>query len=594
MNRHLLAALILVLVVGTTSWAQNYSFAVPRMLLEVAPNSDASVTLDYTIEFQCSPSAHPIDIVDIGLPHKGYNIGNMSASINGHKLPHIKKSTEINIGVEVHLDSYAIHPGESGEFHFGCTMPNLIFQDTTNKDNASLQITPTWWGSQYVTGTTALNIVVYLPQSVTLDEALYQKKPFSDKLQLQNRNAVLWRWEQTRMDGPHLVGVSFPKRDLDRVVRMTKLMLLDKWWRENPTIRFFWAIGLFVLFGFIFFRLTSGTGVTVFIFLLGVSAIAFAMSPFLEAIALPVLLFMWWAGERSEVSRRRKYLPPIASVEHGGIKRGLTVPEAAVIMELPLGKVLTLVVFGLLKKGIVRQVQSEPLALELVEDYHGSRSERQTAARENGTVIHAYEQPFLDIFEENPGVPIADLNVQKPMKGLIEKAAERMSGFNLPQTREYYRSIVHGAWTKAKAIGDLSKRTQFVDENLLWLLLDDGYDESFNTWHGRGYHYQPTWTRGGAGVGLPAPVTTGGRTTTGDVAASFAGWSENVTGRLAGTLDPVSLGTAGPARIDLSGVDRVTLDVLESMAESSGSGGGGGGCACAGCACACACAGGGR
>ncbi len=596
MRRYLIAAVILVLAVGTASWAQNYSFSVPRMLLEVTPNTDASVTLDYTVEFYCNSGAHPIDIVDVGLPHKGYNIGNMSASVNGVQLSNIRRSEYIDVGVEVHLDAQTIRPGQSGEFHFSCTMPNLVFQDTTNKDNASLQITPTWWKGQYVTGTTALNVVVYLPESVTLDEALYQKKPFSDKLQLKNRNAVLWRWEQTRVDGPHLVGVSFPKRDLDRVVRMTRLMLLSKWWRENPTIRFFWAIALFVLFGFIFFRLTSGTGVTVFILLLGVSAIAFVMSPFIEAIALPVLLFMWWVGERSTAGRRRKYLPPIASVEHGGIKRGLTVPEAAVIMELPLGKVLTLVVFGLLKKGIVRQVQAEPLALEVVEDYHGSHSERQAAARENGTVIHAYEQPFLDIFEENPGVPIEKLNVQEPMKGLIEKAAERMSGFNLPQTREYYRSIVHGAWTKAKAIGDLSERTQFVDENFLWLLLDDGYDDSFNTWYGHGYHYHPTWTRGGAGVGLraPAAVTTGGHTTTSDVAASFAGWSENVTGRLAGTLDPVSLGIAGRPGIDLSGVDKVTLDVLESMAESSGSGGGGGGCACAGCACACACAGGGR
>jgi len=597
MRRYLIAAVILVLAVGTTSWAQNYSFSVPRMLLEVTPNSDASVTLDYTIEFQCSQGAHPIDIVDVGLPHEGYDISNMQASIGGYAATDIRKSQEIDCGVEVHLDPYAIPPGQGGEFRFSCTMPNLIFQDTTNKDNASLQITPTWFDADLLEGTTQLNVVVYLPESVTLDEALYQKKPFSNKMQLQNRNAVVWRWEQTRVDGPHLVGVSFPKRDLERVVRMTKLMLLGKWWRENPTIRFFWAIGLFVLFGFIFFRLTSGTGVTVFIFLLGFSAIAFAISPFLEAIALPVLLFIWWAGRRSEAGRRRKYLPPIASVEHGGIKRGLSVPEAAVIMELPLGKVLTLVVFGLLKKDIVRQVQADPLALELVEDYHGSQSERQAAARENGTVIHAYEQPFLDVFEESPAVPIEDLNVQEPMKGLIEKAAERMSGFNLPQTREYYRSIVHGAWTKAKAIGDLSQRTQFVDENFLWLLLDDGYDESFSTWHGGGYHYQPIWTRGGAGVGLPAPapVATGGRTTTGDVAASFAGWSENVTGRLAGTLDPVSLGTAGRPGIDLSGVDKVTLDVLETMAESSGSGGsGGGGCACAGCACACACAGGGR
>ncbi len=309
MRRYSIAVLILVLVAGTASWAQNYSFSVPRMLLEVTPNSDASVTLDYTIEFQCSQGAHPIDVVDVGLPHKGYKIGNMSASVNGVQVSDIRRSEYIDVGVEVHLGAQAIQPGQSGEFHFSCTMPNLIFQDTTNKDNASLQITPTWWGSQYVTGTTVLNLVVYLPQSVTLDEALYQKKPFSDKLQLANRNAVLWRWEQTRVDGPHLVGMSFPRRDLERVVRMTKLMLLGKWWRENPTIRFFWAIALFVLFGFIFFRLTSGTGVTVFIFLLGISAIAFAISPFLEAVALPILLFMWWAGEHSQVGRRRKYLP---------------------------------------------------------------------------------------------------------------------------------------------------------------------------------------------------------------------------------------------------------------------------------------------
>jgi len=86
MKRYFIAAVILVLAVGTTAWAQDYSFSVPRMLLEVTPNSDASVTLDYTIEFQCSPGAHPIDVVDVGLPHKGYNIANMSASANGVQL----------------------------------------------------------------------------------------------------------------------------------------------------------------------------------------------------------------------------------------------------------------------------------------------------------------------------------------------------------------------------------------------------------------------------------------------------------------------------------------------------------------------------
>ena len=75
---------------------------------------------------------------------------------------------------------------------------------------------------------------------------------------------------------------------------------------------------------------------------------------------------------------------------------------------------------------------------------------------------------------------------------------------------------------------------------------------------------------------------------------------------LASAIEPGSLGlrAGGGGILDLSGVDTVTADVFEALAEasqSSGSGGGGGGfggggcaCACAGCACACACAGGGR
>jgi len=66
-----------------------------------------------------------------------------------------------------------------------------------------------------------------------------------------------------------------------------------------------------------------------------------------------------------------------------------------------------------------------------------------------------------------------------------------------------------------------------------------------------------------------------------------------VAGGLVSKVDPAALGISRQGVVDLSGVDKVTVDVLQGMAEGGG-GGGGGGCACAGCACACACAGGGR
>lgn len=589
--------LLLLLIAFTCSpaaLAQNYSFSVPEMLLEVTPNRDASVDLEYTVKFHCNDGAHAIDVVDVGLPHKDYDIDNMSASINGNPVSEIAPSTYIDIGVEVHLDPYEIQPGQSGVFRFYCTMPNMVYQDTTRADYASLRITPTWFDSDLLTDTTRLVVVVYLPQSIKPDEVLYQKVPFSRKLQLSDKNAVVWEMPETRVDHAHMVGVSFPKREMDRVVRMTKLGLLWKWWKDNPTARLIWAVICMVFLGIGYFRITGGTGVTLYIIMLGILAWMWAASPTLEALALPVFVGLWLLASRAAGARRGKYLPAIVSVEHGGIKRGLTVPEAAVILELPLGKVLTLLVFGMLKKGLLEQVKADPLTVRPAEGYEGPAAARVKTAKKNGTVIHDYEHPFLDKFAANPNTPIAELDLKDEMKQLIQKAADRMNGFNLEETRQYYRYIISRAWAEAETLGDVSKRTQYVDNNLLWLMLADDYDDHFARWHSRGYSYYPRWSGAtSAPTGATAPAV-GGRTTLGDVAASFAGWSENVTGHLASTLDPVSLGTASEGTLNLSGVDKVTLDVLESMASGSGGGGGGGGCACAGCACACACAGGGR
>ena len=98
----------------------------------------------------------------------------------------------------------------------------------------------------------------------------------------------------------------------------------------------------------------------------------------------------------------------------------------------------------------------------------------------------------------------------------------------------------------------------------------------------------------------PVLPSVGGKTSFGDVAASFAGWTENTMGNMADAIAPGSLQVKGASGvINLGGVDKVTGDIFKSLATSSGSGGGSGGgggcaCACAGCACACACAGGGR
>ena len=201
-------------------------------------------------------------------------------------------------------------------------------------------------------------------------------------------------------------------------------------------------------------------------------------------------------------------------------------------------------------------------------------------------------------------IPAAELDFRDAVSALIMVTVQRMKGFDLSDTREYYRRIVARAWTEAESIGEFPQRDQVVERNFDWMMLDPDYYDRFDTWSSRGYHYRPSWSHSSASG---SPNMTGGRssptssTSFGEVASSFAGWSENAAGQFASAIEPGSLGlkSGGGGILDLSGVDKVTADVFEALSEasqSSGGGGGGGGCACAcaGCACACACAGGGR
>lgn len=56
------------------------------------------------------------------------------------------------------------------------------------------------------------------------------------------------------------------------------------------------------------------------------------------------------AQKKASEKRKLKYLKPTLSVEGHGIKRGLTAVEAAILLEQPLDQVLTMILFGLLKK----------------------------------------------------------------------------------------------------------------------------------------------------------------------------------------------------------------------------------------------------
>ena len=109
-HRQLLAALLLTAFSTLSAAAQDYRFSVPELEMHAIIQRDASVKLIYDITFQNMPGAHSIDIVDIGVPHAGYSLGNVKASIAGQNLSDVRHSEFVDPGFEVHLGSGTIPP----------------------------------------------------------------------------------------------------------------------------------------------------------------------------------------------------------------------------------------------------------------------------------------------------------------------------------------------------------------------------------------------------------------------------------------------------------------------------------------------------
>ncbi len=222
------------------------------------------------------------------------------------------------------------------------------------------------------------------------------------------------------------------------------------------------------VFTYIFVRVTGGTGWTLWFIAAAGLVFLFLRWPLSLLVAFLPLFAVLYLVERKRRRRKLPYLPPIAQVEGGGIKRGLTAPEAAALLEMPLNKVLTLIIFGLLKKGVLRQTGDEPFQVEVIPEFQAApgkanleqrQQTRKRAAQQAGIVLHTYEQRYLDALEDKPDTPLQKIDFGEAMDWFLASVARRMKGFDLSDTQEYYQAIVRRAVEQAKAIPEIPAPT---------------------------------------------------------------------------------------------------------------------------------------
>jgi hypothetical protein len=545
-------AILLALALPTGALAQEYYFGVPQETIQVYWNEDGSMALDYTFVFENQPGAHVIDFVDVGMPNSSFDMGSVSADVNGSSVNVSRSDYQgSGSGFAVVLGNLAIGAGQRGSVHVRVgNINNVLYTDSDDETYASAVFAPTWFGSKYVTGSTDMTVVFHLPPGVGPDDPKWHSAPSgfpsepSTALDSSGRVTYTWNNPGANAHTVYKFGASFPKTSVPAGAIQTEPTF------TAPAIDFDTVFNVVCcgLFGMMFF-------------------------------GIPIM------GVVNAQRRKMKYLPPKIAIEGHGIKRGLTAVEAGILMEQPLDKVMTMILFGAIKKEAAEVVKRDPLELKVSQPLPEG--------------LHEYEKGFLEAFAKGANLSKRRSDLQEMTVKLVKSVSEKMKGFSRKETVEYYKGIMERAWNQIEEAGTPEVQSQLFEEAIEWTMLDKEYDERTRRTF-TGPVFIPTWwNRYDPGMGRAAstsarPISTGMPASAGSrpgglpgsaFAASMVGGVQNFSNKVIG---------------DLGGfTSRVTnkTNPPPPPSRSSGrsrSGGGGCACACACAGCACACAGGGR
>ena len=552
-----LLALLVALALPASALAQEYSFRVDKEVVDVSWNSDGTESIEYSFTFSPQPGSHVIDFVDVGMPNDNFDMSTASADVNGEPVSVSQSDYQgTGSGFTVVLGGHAIQPGQTGTVHVLVgRVSQVLHEDTSDNKYASAVFVPQYFGSQFVVGSTDLTVTFHLPPGVQPNEPRYhpaENWPGSAEPQaaMDSDGRVTYTWSAPNASASaqnYTFGASFPKSYVpaDAIV----------------TAPAFDLTGL----------ISTVTGCAVPATCIAFFAFMFVGVPIIGAIQ----------GQR----RKLQYIPPRIGIEGHGIKRGLTAVEAAILMEQPLDKVMTMTLFGLIKKGAARVASRDPLKVEAI-----------TPAPEG---LHPYETDFLKAIQIDD-TRARQAALQDMMVALVKSVGEKMKGFSRNETQDYYKNIMEQAWTQVEAAQTPEVKGQVLDQNLEWTMLDRDYNDRSRRvftgpifmpmwWGNYDPGYRPMSTGSHTGGTAAMPTVSAGRGSGAlpgaDFAASVVGGVQAFSSKVVGNVTDFT-----------TKVTNVTNPPPPPSRSTYRGGGGGHSCACA-CACAgcaCACAGGGR
>ncbi len=586
----LITVLMLIILPLSSVYAQSYRFKVTRYDVQAVIEADGTLTLFYEMDFENDPNGHAIDFVDLGMPNDNYQLSNISATINGTLVPEINHSSYVK-GAELALGEYQIPPGGTGTVQakiVGITGVLFPYDQDDRENYVNFQFMPNYFDSDAdKSQNTDYTLSIVLPPDVGSDEGVYYypdrwpgEKDAVATLTVEDKR-VIYEWHATNANTrtEYLFGVAFPASAVPES-SVSSSKYLSQGQIDN----------------------TGSNSVQFFPKLLG--NICSSMK-FLVPLGIIILISIFSSKKQIQETEKRKlqYLKPTLSVEGHGIKRGLTAVEAAILLEESLDQVLTMILFGLLKKEAISVINQDPLVIET------------NSPLPEG--LYDYETKFIEALGHEKKTSQRSA-LQILIVELIKSVEQKMKGFNAKDTKAYYKDIVQRAWSAVEGANTPEVKSAQFEHTLEWTMLDEDFSgrttRTFidtpvfiprwwwrydNTY--RPYMSSPVADTAGSGnmaSSVPGLASSSSSTSSkpsfslpnipgATFAASVISGGANMTNSI-----------IGDSKVFTSQVTNRTNPIPKTSSSGSGryTGGGGSSCACA-CACAgcaCACAGGGR
>jgi hypothetical protein len=257
-----------------------------------------------------------------------------------------------------------------------------------------------------------------------------------------------------------------------------------------------------------------------------------------------------------------------------------------------------MVMFGMMKKGNVKLISTDPLRLEL--------TSRQG--------LKYYEKLFADSIKDDTLDEDGLLNC---FKVLARRVVDKTRPYCRKDTEAYYKQKIDEAWAGIQAVDTPELKLQKYDTNMIWLMADEQFKEKTSKYVARApgsdtvyvpptywwypyyfglpHHYGTSGTGTSQPTQAGAPQPSGGKPTNTTTASV-----ETFANSISNSVEATSAGVVGSVEQFLGVQKAANAPPAASSAPTFRNTGGGGSCACVSCACACvscacacACAGGG-